>query len=153
MKRLKGLDGVLKNLNKAIKKQQLGTKRGLYASGLIIKANAVKKTSIDLGNLRSSCFVMVTNLATDNPSGSFSGDDSSIFSSNHSKAISEGKSIVGRSDWDLVGIVAYSAYYALYVHEMPATYNFNQGENKFLEKAVMETKKQVIQTLIKYAKV
>lgn len=53
----------------------------------------------------------------------------------------------------IIGTVGYTAFYALYVHEMPANYNFNQGENKFLEKSLLEHGVKVIPTLQKHARI
>ncbi len=152
MKKIKGLPEVLKNLNKAIKAQRGATKAGLTEAGLVIKADSVKNTPIDLGNLRGSAFVMVTGLSVDD-SGSFSGEDVSELTASYNTAIMEGKAIVGNSQTNLKGIVGYGAYYALFVHEMPSSYNFNSGSNKFLEKAMLKNKDRVLKIIAKHTKV
>jgi hypothetical protein len=42
--------------------------------------------------------------------------------------------------------IGYTAYYAPYVHEMPTTYNYTKAGTgpKFLEKALRESKKEII---------
>lgn len=151
--KIKGISKVLKNLNKAIEKQQKQTKAGLFEAGLIVKADSVKGTPIQDGNLRNSAFVMVTDMPTDTQSPSFSGEDKGKLTQGFSAAQSAGKSIVGKHEWKSVGIVAYSAFYALYVHEMPASYKFNQGGNKFLEKAVNKNHKKVLKAIAKHARI
>lgn len=150
---LKGLDKVLKNLNKAIEKQQKQTKAGVFEACLIVKADAVKLASIQLGNLRSSAFVKVTDLPADTQSASFSGDDKGKLTQVYSAAQSIANGIVNQNKWSTVGVVAFGAYYSLYVHEMPSSYNFNQGENKFLEKSVNKNKKRVLNAIAKHAKI
>ena len=151
---LKGTNGVLRRLNKVIKKQRLATKAGLMEASLVIKADSIKMTPIDWGNLRASGFVMVTNLPTNTQgSGSFKGEGKNELASGFQQAQGEGKSIVGSSEYFLIGIIAYSASYATWVHEMPANYNFNQGENKFLEKSLKNNSKRVLKILTKHAKV
>ncbi len=152
MAELEGLSNVLRNLNAVIKQKELNIKAGLMEAALVIKADSVRETPIDLGNLRGSAFVIVTEQQPDNPSPSFSGADSGDMASNHSKAMIEGQGIVKGNVHDFSAIVGYSANYAFWVHEMPATYNFNSGSNKYLEKAVLKNEKRVFDILAKWAK-
>jgi hypothetical protein len=164
MKKLKGLDKVLSNLNKAIKKQRLNTSSGLQEAALVVKADSVKLTPIDLGNLRASSFVMVTGRSNPASPSWKSSEDSGKIQTAYSQAVSEGRSIVGKSDEHIVGIVAYGAYYALYVHETPMKHAgvprttgkgnyWDGGENQFLLKSLMKNKKRVLDILVKHAKV
>lgn len=163
---LKGTANVLRKLNKAIKDQRSRTKKGLHAAGLVIKKDSVEKTPIDYGNLRSSAFVMVTNMPLDTSSLSFKGEDADDMAKSFASAVMHGKVIVGSSEYNLTGIVAYGAYYALYVHEAPMTLKgeprslskkrgnyWDGGENKFLISSIEENKDKIVKILAKYAKV
>ena len=164
MAELEGLSNVLRNLNAAIKQKELNLKAGLMEAALVIKADSVRETPIDLGNLRGSAFVIVTEQQPDNPSPSFSGADSGDMASNHSKAMIEGQGIVKGNVHDFSAIVGYSANYAFWVHEMPMIHKgvprskpskgnyWDGGGNKFLEKSVLKNEKQVFQILEKWAK-
>ncbi len=152
MSELKGLSEVLKNLNKAIADIELHTKEGLTEAALVVKYDSVKNTPIDLGNLRNSAFVLVTDSREDNSAPSFTGDDAGKMSSDHSKGISEARGIVAKGKHVYNAIVGYTANYALWVHEMPASYNFNSGSNKFLEKALLKNKNRILGILVKHAK-
>lgn len=153
MAALKGLSNVLRNLNKEIDAIQLHTKEGLTEASLVVKYDSVKGTPIDMGNLRGSAFILVTGEEPDNKMPTFNGDESAKMSSDHSLAIGEGRAIVNKYKWRLTGIVGYTAFYALFVHEMPAHYNFNQGSNKFLQKALLKNKDRILRILIKWAKI
>jgi len=161
MSELKGLSVVLKNLNKAISDIEFNTKEGLTEAALVVKHDSVKGTPIDLGNLRNSCFIMVTDSQTDNPvplfrqektEGGMITDDIQRLISDHERCISEARGIVAEGKNKFNAIVGYTANYALWVHEMPSHYNFNSGSNKFLEKALLKNKNRILRILVKYAK-
>jgi len=118
MSEVRGLSAVLQKLNKTIADIELHTKEGLTEAALVVKADSVKGTPIDTGNLRGSAFHLVEE------------DGKHKFSA----------------------IVGYTANYALWVHEMPAHYNFNSGSNKFLEKALLKNQGRILQILVKHAK-
>ena len=54
---VKGLDKVLRNVNKELNKISSRCERGVYKGALYIKARALEKTPIDTGNLRGSCYL------------------------------------------------------------------------------------------------
>lgn len=149
--KLEGLSVVLANLNKAIEEQRLHTREGLTEAALVVKRDSVKGTPIDLGNLRNSAFIMVTDNEPDNSNPKFSGSDAVMMSEQHSRALSEGKGIVNSGKFKFNAIVGYTANYALWVHEMPAHYNFNSGSNKFLQKALLKNRERIKKILIKWA--
>lgn len=148
---LEGLSTVLSNLNKAIEEQRLNTKAGLTEAALVIKRDSVKGTPIDLGNLRNSAFIMVTDEEADNQSPRFTGTDAGEMGDQHSRALEEGRGIVSKGRFRFNAIVGYTANYALWVHEMPAHYNFNSGSNKFLQKALLKNRERIKKILIKWA--
>ena len=166
MAELKGVSEVLKNLNKAISDIENKTKAGLTEACLVVKVDSVKGTPIDLGNLRSSAFIMVTDSTADNSSPNFTGKDAGEMQSNHSKALNEGKGITRTVKNKFVGIIAYTANYAFWVHEMPMIHkgeprailknrgNFwDGGGNKFLEKSLLKNKERISRILQKWAKI
>jgi len=152
MSELKGLSVVLKNLNKAITDIRLHTKEGLTEAALVVKYDSVKGTPIDLGNLRNSAYILVTDTREDNPTPNFTGSDAGKMASDHSSHLSEARGIVNKGKHKFNAIVGYTANYALWVHEMPSHYNFNSGSNKFLEKALFKNKNRIFQILTKHAK-
>lgn len=151
--KMKGLDKVLRNLNKEIGKIQKLTKRGLYESALVIKGDSLELTPIQFGNLRNSCFIYVTDRGASPASARFEGDDSAIMASDHSASISEMKSVTDEPKGQYSAVVAYSAYYAFYVHEMPPTNNFNDGENHFLLKSIEKNRSRILKILKEEAKI
>lgn len=58
--KVKGLDTVLKNLNKQIQKIEGNTRKGLSKAGLFIKAEAVERAPVDYGVLRNSAFSQIS---------------------------------------------------------------------------------------------
>ena len=154
MNELKGLSDVLRNLNKETRNIQRGLVAGLTESALVIKRVSVPYTPIQLGNLRGSAFILVSGGSSDNSSPSFVGIGSEKMAADHPNSISAMRSVVGDGLGDkLLAVVAYSAFYAWYVHEMPGSYNFNSGSNKFLERAVLETQSKILGILKKHARV
>ena len=153
MKALKGLSLVLKNLNNEIAKVRLHTKEGLTEAALVVKADSVRETPVDLANLRGSAFIMVTGKNTDNKSPSFKGKGASKLGSGHSRSLVAARQLVGSDNKRLKALIGYSANYALWVHEMPSSYNFNQGANKFLLKSLLKNKERVNKIIRKWARV
>ena len=54
---LKGIDNVLRNLNKEIKGIENRTQAGVTAAALKVKAESMKLTPVDTGNLKASAYV------------------------------------------------------------------------------------------------
>lgn len=178
MRQLEGLSTVLSNLNKALTEQRLNTKEGLTEAALIVKRDSMKGTPIDLGNLRNSAFIMVTDNEADNQNPKFRqesfvnvrvskwgkenqsekkrikktvGGEVNKLKTDHEAALIEGRNIVNSGKFRFNAIVGYTANYALWVHEMPAHYNFNSGSNKFLQKALLKNRERIKKILIKWA--
>lgn len=118
--KVKGLDSVLRNLNKEISNIEGDTYTGLRKAALFIENESNEKVPQDKGVLINS---------------SFSG--------------------VGFSLGKIVARVGYTAKYAPYVHEMPASFNFTKiGTGpKFLEKAVKNNTKAILNIVKKSAEV
>lgn len=128
-----GLSLVMAKLNKEIEGIKGATLGGLYASGMIVKKESMKKTPVDTGNLKGSCYI------------------------DTSSRIGAGQSSTFRP----MVFVGYTAVYAFRVHEnieqawkgrprisgtKKGTY-WDSGEPKFLEKAVLENRKEVIRQI------
>lgn len=58
--KVKGLDTLLKNLNKEIQKIEGNTRKGLSKAGLFIKAEAQERAPVDYGVLRNSAFSQIS---------------------------------------------------------------------------------------------
>ena len=150
--KIRGLNEVLRNLNKEIEKIQKGTKAGLTEACLIVKADSVRNTPIDVGNLRSSAFITVTDGKPDNPSPTFKDDDQGM-ASRHANVVKQMASITDGPPEKYSGVIAYSAFYALWVHEMPEHYNFNSGSNKFLQRSLLKNKKRILASIKKHSRI
>ena len=153
VKPLQGLSEVLKNLNREIEKQRLNTKEGLTEAALVVKADAVRITPIDLSNLRGSAFIMVTDESADNQSPKFAGEDAGKMADQHGSVLTAARGIVNKGKSRFNAVVGFSAFYAWWVHEMPATFNFNSGENKYLLKSLLKNKQRIQKILIKWASI
>ncbi len=146
---VKGLNKVLANFRKRVKVNEEGVKTGLLEAALIVKADSLRETPIDTGNLRGSCFVRVTDGKPDNTSPNFVGKDKTTASIGHSAAIDESESIVQGHRGYYTGIIAYSAYYALFVHEMDA--NFTRGSKQYLLKSMLKNRNRIKNSIKKWA--
>ena len=150
---IKGMDIVLSNLHREIKKIKGRTNKGMIEAGMLIKNSMFKETPtipFDTGNLRAS-FFMVTPITSRGLDASFSDKKgkASEMESDHTSAIGEAKA---KADVikDPVLIIGFSANYALWVHEMTGDINWNtpkggaQPGAKFLQKALKRNKKKIL---------
>lgn len=55
--KLRGLENVLGNIEKAVAEAGEATEEGLYAAGLIIEKDSIKRTPRDTGHLRNTAYV------------------------------------------------------------------------------------------------
>lgn len=135
---MKGGDIALKNLNKEIEKIINRSAKGLTVAALRIRRTSQLKTPVDTGNLKASAYTETYK----RPQGP-------------------------------AAVIGYTAEYAPWVHEMPGTlkgkprpkkigskadrgfYWDPQGkaEPKFLEKALVENQKQVLEDIKKHIKI
>jgi len=158
---MEGLSNVLRNLNREIDKVKQRTIAGLTEAALVVKYDSVKNTPVEWGNLRGSCFILVTGGSPDPPSPTLPGPDTDDLIINHAQVQAQMKAEVQTGMSGLTGglpdklraVVAYGAAYAMYVHEMPGHYNFNSGSNKFLERALEKNHKRVLKILKKHARI
>ena len=159
---VKGLDNILKNLNKEIQGIENRTQGGLTEAGLLIKRRSQLKTPVDTGNLKASAYVY-SGSSNRQISTITSQDTSAVKAGDQKKGIGTGGNFrieaTVKGPWAVIG---YSANYALYVHEMSRTHMkwdkkkkgyFANGEWKFLESAVKESEKDVINIIKNRAKI
>ena len=129
--KVKGLDSVLKNLNKEIESIRGNTRKGLSKAGLFIKGEAVERAPVEFGILRNSAFSQLSSLASKDNSSVKVGFTAEYAAYVHEMPmINKGKSRQGTgkkgSYWD-------------------------GGENKFLEKAVKLNIKEILGIIQKEA--
>lgn len=156
-KYLKGLNGVLSNLNKEVKKIEGRTLKGLIRAAIIVRRDMDKtspKIPVDTGNLRSSFFTITSNgaiRAGKNPK--FKGDKASKLRSSHSSALSSATSYsMPGVDGPFV-VLGFSAFYAVYVHELLKKYKRPGSGAKFLENAIDRNKAEILEVIRKEAKI
>lgn len=164
----KGLEQVMAGLDKALSSITNVTRRGVIAGGLFIQAEAQKRCPVDTGNLKNSAFTVwgetLPNMAKfKGPKAVDLADEAStkIVASNQAcKQTTIEKPIKVK--------VGFTAFYAIYVHEDLAvshlksvketfkgpkvkvedgTFLGNIGEAKFLEKAVLLNKGNIIRII------
>ncbi len=148
---IKGTDKVLKNLQREVAKVIGNSKKGLIQVGLLIKAGSMRKTPIDLGNLRASHYVSWDTGQDSSAAFASSGDSLSDrkLVSGHSLMLAESKGQAGR-----LGVqVGVSAFYAVYVHENSRGYSFKVGQAKFFESAIEEVTPQALTIIKQKAKI
>ena len=177
---IKGMDKVLRNLNKEIKKIKKKSMTGLVKSAILIRRD-MDKTSplipIDTGNLRASFFV-VTNRGSIKRGASpdFKGDDAAEMASQHSSIIAMAPSRINTIKGPAVTL-GFTANYAWYVHEMVGA-NFDGpthrvkltkkgnvtaktkkylrrsgAETKFFEASLNRNKHKILEVIRKEAKI
>lgn len=61
--KVKGVNEILKNLNRVIQQTEGNTRKGLSKVGLFVKAEAVERAPVDYGVLRQSAFTQVSPLS------------------------------------------------------------------------------------------
>ena len=145
-----GVKKVVANMNKAIVLSDEQSQAALIRAAIFIRRDMSKVSPlvpVEHRNLDSSFFIVAPK-TTPEKGGSFKGDDSSKLSSGHSSVTSKEKGKVTAFPYPSVGM-GFTAYYATYVHEMPATNKFKKAGSgpKFFESAIIRTKEQVKEIL------
>jgi hypothetical protein len=152
----------MKNLNREIKEIRGSCTKGLLLVAIEIRRTTEKKpplTPVDLGNLRSSFFVVSSKGKAGNDQwntgfksskkGSKSKVDAGQMSSEHSASIAESIQMAKLHEAvdNEVVILGYSANYAAYVHEKERGADFKRDGSgpKWFETAVKEQKNVLLQ--------
>ena len=148
-KGIQGMEQVMVNLNKELAKIKGKSLSGLIKAGIILRRDMEKgivRTPHEFGNLRASFFM--TTIKSTRSQASFTGADAGKMGAEHSTAISEAKSMVAVKR-EPVMIMGYSAFYGVYVHEMPITTNWTREGSgpKWFELAVTRNTKKMVQTV------
>ncbi len=156
---LKGLDTVLRNLNKQIKKIEGRTLKGLIRGAIIIRRSMDKtppKIPVDLGNLRASFFTVTSKgVLAHGSSPEFGGEDASKLSSEHQSVIASVTNLT-KATPGLTVILGFSADYAIWVHEMIGgniDWNREGSGAKFFEAAIKRNAKAVFDIIVKEARI
>lgn len=154
VEKLEGLNEVIKNLNKEINKIEDRTQAGVTLAAQFVKGEAQSNTPMDLGNLVNSAFVT-------SPRGKgggvpeFKGKKSGDMASTHVTEVAESIGRVKGSGIGPVAEVGFSAVYAVAVHENmnPKKSKSTSGGAKFLENALKNNTKKILDIIQKKAKI
>ncbi len=170
--KVKGVDEVMRNLERHIENIEGGALAGVVAAATFVKKRSQERVPVRQGNLRSSAYVM-TKFGEQGISGGFTGKDAGKIESAHK---SSQVKILGRVGRDvafnrITAGLAYGAPYSVIVHELPsagaAGFDPEQvvtgrravlvhsavGETKFLERPVNENRKNVFDIIKRHSKV
>lgn len=153
--RIKGFDIVMARLNKEIKGIENRSEAGLIkATGLIRREteSTAPITPVDLGNLRSSWFVVSASKTQpkDSHSKEFKGKKKAELAINHEAVKTEAKGIIKANEGTKGKFVmmGYSANYALFVHEMMGSIFQRPGSGpKWLESAIKRNSGKIVQII------
>lgn len=159
---IEGLNRAIKKLNAAYANLQIATYRGLYRGAVLILKTAQKGCPIVTGNLRASGYVVTLGVAGGGvgKAPQFRGDDKADMTSNHGNVVGASRSALDKTAGPQV-IIGFSAMYALMVHENPNAGKGHRdpkvpiykrrsevGGSKFLERAINQRKKQVLELIV-----
>ena len=157
--RVKGLDIVLSNLNRVIRRTENQSLRGLIHAAALIRNETERTppvTPVDLGNLVASWFVVASRKGLQaGGAAKFEGKKAAELSRMHENSIAAAKAVVHKMPrrTPLV-IMGYSANYALFVHEMiGATFQRQGAGPKWLETHFKRNRGNIIREVTRYAKI
>lgn len=152
---LRGIDNVVRNLNKEIKKIEGRTLRGLLLFAILIMndtENTSPKTPLDTGNLRASRFIAAsTGEVSMGSSPQFQGEQAGRLGSNHNSALQESR----RRRRNIISVrIGFSAFYAFFVHEMVgANYQRPGSGAKFLESSIRNKQNEGLAIIAREARI
>lgn len=155
--KLKGMEKVMKNLQKEIEKIEGFTMKGLIRSVIIIRRDMEKTAPlvpVDTGNLRASFFSVAGRTFFQEPLTEtpvkFKGEDADQLSFDHAAVIQYAKSVVGSK---LIVMFGFSANYATWAHEA-VDYKFKRPGSgaKFMESAISRNKDVILKEIKKSVK-
>ena len=149
---IKGVDRLLKQLNRAREKSMTRTFANLVRAGLFIQGEAMRRIPVDTGNLRASAFTVWSSdmrvpalpemgiLASTDKLDDPATHDSSV-------ALHQAEADMTLASTGGQVIVGFTAYYAVYVHENLQAYH-ETGQAKFLQAAIADNM-QTLKALVK----
>lgn len=165
---LKGLQNVVNNLNKEIKKIEGVTIQGLIKASIIIRKDMDRTTPmipVDWGNLRASWIVVAKGEETNNEA-TFKGETpyekkkAAQMAVDHKTILSQAKGEVSLYNKPAV-IMGFTANYAEYVHELGETVrpgveiNWSKKGSgaRFFQSALERNRDKILETIAKEARV
>lgn len=159
---IKGLNKVLKNLNKRVDEIEGKTLKGLVRGALVVMRSVELNpplTPVDLGNLRASRFVATSKggiYMGRNPKFVKGGKKGVVgkLTAGHGSVITEAKTRAARTGKPTV-LFGFSAYYAAPVHEMTGSINWSRSGSgaKFFEKSIYKNRKNILLKIMKEVKI
>lgn len=161
---VEGLDKVLANLNKQLKKVKNATAKGLVLAAILVREDTEKTapaTPVDLGNLRASWFIVSSygGIEADplGLSGTFKNKPftkmqikASEMRAQHAAVISTCQSEALSKKGEPIVLMGYSANYALYVHEMLGadfTERTPKAGEQWFQKAIYRNRKRIYEVV------
>lgn len=158
MARLKGMETVLKNLNKEIDKIEGRTLKGLIRSAILIRRDmevTPPLIPVDTGNLRASFYTITTKpIEGQVKSTSFSKDENGKLARGHAEALQNAQSVLTYFGNNPAVAIGFSAYYAFKVHEDMMAHFMRPGSGpKFLESAIKRNEKKILNIIKEEARV
>jgi hypothetical protein len=155
--RVEGLETVLSNLNKEIKKLKTGSKKGLIRAGFLIQRGSQQRCPVDTSNLKNSHYTVWGEGAASSPNFRDVGRTGRKVSSeamaqlrqDHEDTVA---SMQDKTSGRLQVAVGASAAYALFVHEDEQAEHVHGGQAKFLQASVEENLKRIIDVVAERAK-
>lgn len=148
---VKGLDEILKNLNKQIRSIDGDITKGLILGMSLTKADSMKGTPVDTGNLRGSHYLVFSNGQVEQDTKFDTKDKSGQkVAAEHAGHVSTSLSDV-RSKRGPTAEIGCTAFYAESVHENLEAGHVT-GSSKFLEKAIRKNANQILSLIKRYAK-
>lgn len=165
---LKGLQNVINNLNKEIKKIEGATIQGLIKSSIIIRRDMDQTTPmipVDWGNLRASWITVAKGVETNN-AATFKGETpyekkkAAQMAVDHKTILSQAKGEVSTNPSPMV-VMGFTANYAEYVHELGETVrpgveiNWSRPGSgaRFFQSALERNRDKILETIAKEARV
>lgn len=150
-----GMEKFMKNFAKEVEKIEGASMAGLLKAVIIVRRDMDKtepKIPIDLGNLRSSFFVVTAN-QTPNPGGNFKGPKAAQLKTDTMAAKMQAKQIAASTNMPTV-VFGFGANYAFWVHEKVGVKFSRPGSGaKFLEAALKRNKKAMLQSVAESTKI
>lgn len=156
--KMEGAEKVINALNKKIDEYKNRTLKGVSRAALLIRRESLALTPKDTGNLKESCFVVwkggtigagkSPNFITGGERGA-TAKEVSVLYAEHSKALDVAQALYENQTQILAGI-NYSAYYALFVHEIKQKHK--TGQWKFLETAIKQNRKEILKVIAESVK-
>lgn len=152
---LRGMNQVMKALNKEVEAIKGRSLEGLIVASIIIRRSmedTSPKIPVDFGNLRSSWFTVTSTGAVESGgSPSFEGNNANELGQAHSQALSHAQGLAEQPKVPTV-VFGFGANYAVKVHEeVDAQFKRPGSGAKFLEAAIKRNKKQILEIIRKYA--